>query len=121
MINFDHLALTVSDLCKSKDFYNKAFGFETVVDRRFDAAGFTASFIGIPGDSAQLQLNAYDTPKASHPEDSHYSIRTDAIEELRAKHEALGYAPAPMVDVPHQKCYFVKDPDGYQIEVIQPK
>lgn len=121
MTSFDHLALTVTDIRASKEFYRKAFGFESVVDRRFDSVGQTACFIQIPGDSAQLQLNIYDVPKASHPEDSHYSIRTDDIDALRARHEELGFKPTAMVDVPHQRCYFVIDPDGYQIEVIQPK
>ncbi len=118
---FDHLALTVKDTAVSKKFYKDAFGFESLVDYRFDSAGLTACFIGIPGDDAQLQLNLYDSAKESHPAESHYSIRTDDIEALFQKHQAQGFKPTALVDAPHQKCYFVTDPDGYQIEVIQPK
>lgn len=121
MNRFDHVAVVVSDMSASKAFYNKAFGFETVVDRRFDSAGLTCAFLGIPGDGAQLQLNVFDKAQPTHPDFGHFSVRTDGIDELRASHEALGFAPTPMVDAPHQKCYFVKDPDGYPIEVIQPK
>ncbi len=121
MINLDHLALTVTDIDTSKEFYGKAFGFETVVDRHFPAAGLDASFIQIPGDSALIQLSCYTPPKAFHPADSHFSVRTDDIDTLRARHEELGLKLTNMVDAPHQRCYFATDPDGYQIEVIQPK
>lgn len=118
---FDHLALTVKDVKVSKNFYKEAFGFETIVERSFPTAGLLACFVGIPDDSAGLQLNVYDEPRESHPEESHYAIRTDCIEDLRKFHVELGFNPTPMLDAPHQKCYFLSDPDGYQIEVIQPK
>ncbi|UVN46751.1 lactoylglutathione lyase [Pseudomonas mosselii] len=146
---FNHTMLRVKDIEKSLDFYTRVLGFSLVDKRDFPEAAFSLYFLAlvdqkaIPADDAErhqwmksipgvLELT-HNHGTENDPEFAYHDGNTDPrgfghicisvpdVVAACARFEAL--------DVPFQKrlsdgrmkhLAFVKDPDGYWVEIIQP-
>nr|WP_314483805.1 lactoylglutathione lyase [uncultured Pseudomonas sp.] len=146
---FNHTMLRVKDIQKSLDFYTRVLGFRLVDKRDFPQAAFSLYFLAlvdpaqIPDDDQArhqwmksipgvLELThnhgtEQDADFAYHDGNTdprgfgHICVSVPDVREACARFEALG--------VPFQKrlqdgrmnhLAFIKDPDGYWVEVIQP-
>ncbi|MEY3900217.1 MAG: hypothetical protein RI962_1372, partial [Pseudomonadota bacterium] len=54
----------------------------------------------------------------------HYAFVVDELEPMQVKLEQLGYSPLPIKEFKRgdellARFFFVQDPDGYKIEVLQ--
>ena len=118
-----HTMLRVSDPKKVIDFYREAFGFE--VRRKSEKDTFTLYFLRIPGQDVDLELTY------NHGEDDRYekgegfghiAIRTDDDQSLQEAYdkavEAGGEDYRPPEECPGHYA-FVKDPEGYEVEILQ--
>ena len=119
--NLNHAVLYVSDVARSRDFYQKAFGFEVV-----DSMGEQAVFLKAAGgdnhhDLALMSVGA-DAPRP--PRGSvglyHLAWEVETIEDLAAMTETLASldALAGMSDHGVSKSLYAKDPDGIEFEVM---
>lgn len=120
-----HSMIRVLEEARSVAFYKAAFGL-TVADRlEFDS--FTLIYLSNPESGFELELTV--NRGRTEPYDlgdgyGHFAVSVADIEAEHARFVAEGLAPRKLVDfrngdVSVAKFFFVADPDGYQIEVLQ--
>jgi lactoylglutathione lyase len=120
-----HSMIRVLDEARSVAFYEKAFGFR--VQDRYDFDGFTLVYLRGEGTDFELELTvnkgrdeAYDLGAGY----GHLAVAVDDLEAEHARFEEDGLAPRDIKEFHRDgaliaKFFFVQDPDGYQIEVLQ--
>ncbi len=109
----------------SVEFYRKSFGLE-IVDR-LDFESFTLVYMALPSSDFELELTI--NKDRTSPYDlgdgyGHIAVVVDNLESAREKVEESGAKPRDIVDFRPDgnrvaRFFFVADPDGYQIEVIE--
>lgn len=120
-----HSMIRVIDENKSIDFYRKAFGLE--VAQRFPLDGLTALYLRNRENDVELELvikHGRTEPYLHGDGYGHLAVAVDDIAMEHARFEALGLNPTPVAEFFHEgalltKFFFVQDPDGYKIEVVQ--
>jgi lactoylglutathione lyase len=125
MAKFIHTMIRVRDEARSKEFYRTAFGFEEAA--RFPFDGFTLVYLRDPASGAELELtvNHGRAEPYTHGDGyGHIAVVVDDVVGERARFAAQGYAPTEVKEFHRDgqlmaKFFFVQDPDGYKIEVLQ--
>ena len=120
-----HSMIRVLDEARSVDFYDKAFGL-TIADR-FAFDGFTLVYLRNPDADFELELTINHDRTEPYALGDGYGHIAFAVEDLDAEHArftAAGLAPNPVKEFFREgallaKFFFVTDPDGYKIEVLQ--
>jgi lactoylglutathione lyase len=120
-----HAMIRVFDEARALDFYARAFGLE--VADRFKFPDFALIYLRHPSSSFELELTANFGRKEpySHGDGyGHIAVVVDDIEAERVRFEKEQLSPGPLRDFKHEdktlaRFFFVTDPDGYKIEVIQ--
>jgi lactoylglutathione lyase len=117
-----HTCYRITDLDKSVDFYEK-LGFEEL--RRMDLPdGATNVFMGLPEDGARLELT-YNPGVESYEIGTgygHIAITADDLDGTLSNLAGIGIEPEkPPYQVREggSRLCFVRDPDGYRIEIIE--
>jgi lactoylglutathione lyase len=123
-----HTMIRVGDLDKSIEFYTKIFGMEVLRRTDFPEGKFTLAFVGYGSekDNAVIELTYnWDTKHYDLGNGfGHIAIAVDdayqACEDIKAKGGVVTREAGPMM---HGKTViaFVKDPDGYAIELVERK
>ena len=120
-----HTMIRVLDEERSVDFYDKAFGLK--VADRFPFDGFTLVYLRNPEADFEVELtiNHSQTEQYSHGDGyGHLAVAVDDIETEHARFKKAGLEPKDVVEFHREgdlmaKFFFVQDPDGYKIEVLQ--
>lgn len=120
-----HSMIRVFDLEKSLAFYRQAFGLELV--DRLDFDDFTLAYLRNEESDFELELTWNHDQTEPYEQGSGYGHLAVTVEDVDAEHARMseaGLAPRNLVDMEHQgkplaRIFFVADPDGYEIEVIQ--
>ncbi|MAC81587.1 MAG: lactoylglutathione lyase [Rhodobacteraceae bacterium] len=120
-----HSMIRVLDEARSTAFYCEAFGLE--VADRIDFDSFTLVYLSNAESSFELELTINKgTTEAYDPGNGygHLAVSVDDIDAEHGRFEQAGFAPRKLVDFsnngqPVARFFFVKDPDGYEIEVLQ--
>jgi lactoylglutathione lyase len=120
-----HSMIRVLDEKRAVDFYRRAFGLQ--VAERFAFDGFTLVYLRGPEDDYELELtinNDRREPYAHGDGYGHIAFVVDDIEAEHARFEREGLSPNPVKEMRYDgavlaKFFFVADPDGYRIEVLQ--
>ncbi|MBX2856152.1 MAG: VOC family protein [Rhodobacteraceae bacterium] len=120
-----HSMIRVLDEARSTAFYTKAFGL-TVADR-FGFDDFTLIYMRSPDADFELELtvnHGQTEPYQLGNGYGHIAFAVDDIEAEHARFESEGLSPRKIVEFHRDgalmaKFFFVIDPDGYQIEVLQ--
>ena len=125
MAKMIHSMIRVFNEQKSLDFYSKAFDLN--VYERIDFDTFSLIYLRGEGTSFELELTVNKDQQAPYDLGNGYGHLAVCVEDLESEHQKmkdLGYEPRDIVDFQHQgkplaKFFFIKDPDGYDIEVLQ--
>jgi lactoylglutathione lyase len=121
-----HAMIRVLDEARSLDFYKRAFGLE--INHRIDFPEFALVYLADTTQSAfelELTINFGRTEPYNIGDGyGHIAVVVDDLEAEHARFTAAGFSPRKLVDFKNgeeqvAKFFFVADPDGYQIEVIQ--
>lgn len=120
-----HSMIRVFDLEKSVAFYREAFGLELV--ERLDFDDFTLAYLRNAESDFELELTWNHDQAEPYEHGSGYGHLAVTVEDVDSEHARLaeaGLSPRNLVDMEHDgkplaRIFFVADPDGYQIEVIQ--
>ena len=123
-LQFDHTMIRVLDEQRSLAFY-AALGFEE--RRRARVGGDTATvvFLGLPGDEGRLELTLNDgrtEPYVQGEAYGHIALTTADLDGALADLADGGITPEkpPYASRPGgSRICFVRDPDGYRIELIE--
>ncbi len=120
-----HSMIRVLEEHRSLSFYEKAFGL-TVADR-LDFPDFTLIYLSNSETGFELELTI--NKGRTEPYDlgdgyGHLAFSVDDLDSEHARFEAAGLNPRKLVDFAPggdviARFFFVADPDGYQIEVLQ--
>lgn len=125
MAKFVHSMIRVLEEARSVDFYDQAFGLK--VAERIDFENFTLIYLSNPENDFELELTVNKGQDVPYELGNGYGHSAFVVEDVDAEHarfESAGFAPRKLVDFQHDgrnlaRFFFVQDPDGYQIEVIQ--
>lgn len=125
MAKMIHSMIRVLDEERSVAFYDTAFGLK--VADRLDFPEFTLIYMSNPETGFELELTVNKgrtEPYALGDGYGHLAVSVSDVDAEHARFEAAGLAPRKLVDFAPAgtvvaRFFFVADPDGYQIEVLQ--
>jgi lactoylglutathione lyase len=117
--------IRVLDEDRSVAFYERAFGLK--VADRLDFPEFTLIYMSNAESGFELELTVNKGRSEPYDLGDGYGHLAVSVEDLDAEHarfEAEGLAPRKLVEFAPAgevvaRFFFVADPDGYQIEVLQ--
>jgi lactoylglutathione lyase len=125
MAKLIHAMVRVLDEARSVDFYDKAFGLK--VADRFDFDDFTLVYLRNPDVDFEVELtvNKGRTEPYLHGDGyGHVAFVVDDLDGEHERFEKLGLNPNPIKEFNRDgslmaRFFFVTDPDGYRIEMLQ--
>ena len=120
-----HSMIRVLDEQKSVEFYQQAFDLE--VADRLDFETFTLLYLSNPETAFELELTVNKGRSEAYELGDGYGHLAVSVDDIDAEHgrlSALGLNPGKLVDFLHEgkklaRFFFIADPDGYKIEVLQ--
>ena len=125
MAKMIHSMIRVRDEARALDFYKKAFDLSVAERIEFD--GFTLIYLSNAETGFELELTVNAGAEAAYDLGNGYGHLAVSVEDVEAEHlrfTELGLEPHKLVAMerdgqPFARFFFVRDPDGYQIEVLQ--
>ena len=112
-----HVTVVVQDLDRAARFYGDVLGLpEIPIPPTFLGAGVEVRWFQV-GEAQQIHLLL--GPNADAPSRRHVALRVDDAQAARAVLRARGVDVRETVSIPSADRFFVSDPDGNQIEVIE--
>jgi lactoylglutathione lyase len=127
-MRFLHTMIRVGNLERSIDFYTRVLGMELLRQKDFPDGKFTLAFLGYGPEETHPALELtynwgverYDLGDGY----GHLAVSVDDLDAEYARLSAAGLAPRDIVDFKNDgvtlaRFFFIADPDGYQIEVLQ--
>ncbi|MGL4310414.1 MAG: VOC family protein [Paracoccaceae bacterium] len=120
-----HSMIRVLDEQRSVAFYDRAFGLK--VADRLDFESFTLVYLSNAESGFELELTINKGRTEHYDLGDGYGHLAVSVSDVEAEHARLmqaGLSPRKVVDfrngdVQVAKFFFIADPDGYQIEVLQ--
>ncbi|MGB3316106.1 MAG: VOC family protein [Albidovulum sp.] len=120
-----HSMIRVLDEMRSVDFYSRAFGLN--VADRLDFDSFTLIYMSNAESGFELELTVNKGRTEPYDLGDGYGHLAVSVSDLDAAHARLtgaGLAPRKLVEFRNgdtlvARFFFIADPDGYQIEVLE--
>ena len=120
-----HSMIRVLDERTSVDFYGKAFGL--AVAERLDFETFTLVYLSNGESEFELELTVNKgrtEPYQLGDGYGHFAVSGDDLDAEHARMSDLGLTPGKIVEFNRDggllaRFFFIADPDGYKIEVLQ--
>jgi lactoylglutathione lyase len=119
-----HMMIRVLDEQRSLEFYRRAFGLE--IAQRVDFDDFSLIYLSNPETEFELELTVNKDQAEPYQLGDGYGHMAVSVDDLDAEHTrftADGLEPDPLKSLTHgelsARYFFVTDPDGYRIEVLQ--
>jgi catechol 2,3-dioxygenase-like lactoylglutathione lyase family enzyme len=113
IIKIDHCSILVTDVQRSRHFYRNILGLREIhKPRTFD---FVAVWFDL-GDQ-HIHLLQKDKPDSISPR--HFALRVPDARKARDHFQAHGVAIQEATTIPGADRFFIADPDGNRIEIIQ--
>ncbi|HEY5720569.1 MAG TPA: VOC family protein [Gammaproteobacteria bacterium] len=125
MAKMIHTMIRVLDLDRSIDFYGKAFGFRE--SHRLDFDDFALVYLRNDENDVEIELTLNKGREEAYSHGSgygHVAMCVDDLAREQARYRELGIETTDMVEFAPDgnllaRFFFVKDPDGYEIEVLE--
>ncbi|RWD44920.1 VOC family protein [Mesorhizobium sp.] len=120
-----HTMIRVLDEARSIDFYRKAFGLD--VAERLDFETFTLVYLSNVEAGFEVELTVNKGSQERYALGDGYGHLAVSVADLDSEHDrlgALGLSPKKIVEFNRDgallaRFFFIEDPDGYKIEVLQ--
>ena len=120
-----HTMIRVLNEETSVNFYKSAFNLE--IAERLDFDDFTLIYMSNKEQSFELERTINKSQTAPYDHGTAYGHLAFVVDDLETEHErltSLGVSPKDIVNFNHEgkplaKFFFIEDPDGYKIEVLQ--
>ena len=109
----DHVSVLITDVERSRRFYRDVLGMREINSpRTFD---FIVIWFEIDGQHVHLLLK--DKPDTSSPR--HFALRVSDVAAARRYFQGLGIDTQETTLIPGADRFFIHDPDGNRIEIVQ--
>jgi lactoylglutathione lyase len=120
-----HMMVRVKDEARSVDFYRKAFGLD--ISERVDFPDFTLIYLKGAQSPFEVELTVNKGRADPYNLGDGYGHLAFVVDDLAAEHarmKSAGLAPKDIKNMTHDgkpfgTFFFIEDPDGYKIEVLQ--
>ena len=120
-----HMMIRVRDEDRSVEFYRQAFGLD--IADRFAFEGFTLVYLRNPDSDFEVELtvnHGRSEPYTHGDGYGHLAVSVEDVDSEHARFVSAGLNPNPVKEFHRDgrlmaKFFFVQDPDGYKIEVLQ--
>ena len=117
--------IRVLDEARSVDFYRNAFGLD--VAERLDFETFTLVYLSNAEAEFEVELTVNKGRQEPYALGDGYGHLAVSVADLDSEHDrlgALGLSPKKIVEFNRDdallaRFFFIEDPDGYKIEVLQ--
>ena len=125
MAKLIHVMIRVMEEARSLAFYRTALGLE--IADRFAFDDFTLVYLRNPENDFEIELTINHGRTEDYTHGTGYGHVAITVEDLDAEHarlDAAGIAPQPIKEFHREgalmaRFFFITDPDGYKIEVLQ--
>jgi lactoylglutathione lyase len=120
-----HMMIRVLDEARSVDFYARGFGLDVAERLAFDS--FTLLYLRNPEADFEVELTVNHGRAEPYELGNGYGHLAVAVDNLDAEHARLREAGLAPLDIKEfhrdgallARFFFISDPDGYKIEVLQ--
>lgn len=135
ILSFSHVCIGVSDIERSLDFYRRVLGFDVVFDVELEGAsleevtggaGSKGRMVGGLVGGVMIELLSFGPgrSRAAVTEGTplgytNISVSVMSLDAAFTEVDAMGFRPQPPVEIAGVRMFFVADPDGTPIEVIE--
>ncbi len=125
MAKLIHSMVRVLDETRSVNFYKQAFNLD--VAERFEFETFTLIYLSNSQGDFELELTVNkgrEVPYALGDGYGHLAVSVEDVDAEHARLSELGLSVGKIIEAdykgtPFAKYFFICDPDGYKIEVLQ--
>ena len=113
VVKLDHVSVLITDVERSRRFYRDVLGLREINSpRTFD---FVVAWFDLGDQHIHLLLK--DKPDTSSPR--HFALRVSDVAQARKYFQKLGLPTQETTLIPGADRFFIHDPDGNRIEIIQ--
>ncbi len=109
----DHVSVIITDVESSRRFYTQVLGLKEIPKPR------SFEFVALWFDLGNQQLHLLQKPQADTRSPRHFALRVKDVQTARSYFRDLGIAPEETTKINQCDRFFVHDPDGNRIEIIQ--
>ena len=109
----DHVSVLVTDSARSRHFYRDVLGLKEIAKPR------TFDFNALWFDLGNQQLHLLQKPAPDTRSPRHFALRVADVAAARSHFRSHGIEIQETTPIPHCDRFFVYDPDGNRIEIIQ--
>jgi catechol 2,3-dioxygenase-like lactoylglutathione lyase family enzyme len=109
----DHVSVLITDLGRSRRFYREVLGLKEIAKPR------TFDFPVLWFDLGNQQLHLLLRPRPDTVSPRHFALRVPDARSARAHFQRYGVAVQETTPIPLCDRFFISDPDGNRIEIIQ--
>ncbi len=124
MAKMIHSMIRVADEDRSLDFYRRAFGLE--IAQRVDFDSFSLIYLSNGETGFELELTVNHGQATAYDLGDGYGHLAVSVPDLDVEHARMaqdGLAPDELTALTHgdfsARYFFISDPDGYRIEVLE--
>ncbi len=111
--HLDHCTILVTDVAKARKFYGETLGLREIAPpKEFD---FVAVWYDLGGQFLHLLLK----PQPDSPSPRHFCLHVSDVRAARAHCLIHGLKVADTVKIAAAERFFISDPDGNRIEILQ--
>jgi catechol 2,3-dioxygenase-like lactoylglutathione lyase family enzyme len=111
--HIDHVSVLVTDLARSRHFYREVLGLKEISKPK------TFDFKVLWFDLGNQQLHLLQKPQPDTRSPRHFALRVADAKQARAHFQAEGIETQETTLIPKCDRFFIFDPDGNRIEIIQ--
>lgn len=109
----DHVSVLVTDLARSRHFYRDVLGLKEIAKPK------TFDFKVLWFDLGNQQLHLLQKPHPDTRSPRHFALRVGNVEAARGHFRGRGIEIQETTAIPNCDRFFISDPDGNRIEIIQ--
>jgi len=109
----DHVSVIVTDVERSRRFYRDLLGLKEIAKPK------TFDFVVLWFDLGDQQLHLLHKEKADAISPRHFALRVADVAAARLYLRERGVATEETTPIPGADRFFIADPDGNRIEIIQ--
>jgi glyoxylase I family protein len=109
----DHVSVIITEVERSRHFYRDFLGLKEIARPR------TFDFVALWFDLGNQHLHLLQKTRADTISPRHFALRVADVASARRYCQEHGVATAETTPIPGADRFFIQDPDGNRIEVIQ--